>query len=170
MSNGRKVPPRLSPVGRRGAAAEILRRRGLDTEDYFSSDWWLFYATFAVIILIYFLFTPYTHQLDEIKVFLLASLPPVLLIWAVFRTDFSRMTWKTHASTFLLGLYTLEILTSYLINPYKPVAERVVWFQISTSTFTVVFAWFMNSENKMRKTMAFFNLLSLGSVLIGLFL
>ena len=139
-------------------------------EDYTSYEWVLLYLTFVVTVLIYFLFTPYTHQLDEIKVGMLASFPPFLLLMALYKTSFRAMTWKTHASTLLLGLYTLVMIVSYLVNPYKAVAERVVWFQFSCSTFTIIYAWFMNSENKMRKTMMFFVLLSLGSVIVGLFL
>ena len=115
----------------------------------------MLYLTFVVTVLIYFLFTPYTHQLDEIKVGMLASFPPFLLLMALYKTRFRAMTWKTHASTLLLGLYTLVMIVSYLVNPYKAVAERVVWFQFSCSTFTIIYAWFMNSENKMRKTMMF---------------
>ncbi|MBX7246954.1 MAG: O-antigen ligase family protein [Candidatus Sumerlaeaceae bacterium] len=159
-------------------AVRNMPRRGVghrrdqvgETEDFFTLDWLILGVTFVVMTMIFFLFTPYTHQLDEIKNVFLMTLPPLILFAAAYHVDFRRMSWKTHASTYLFGLYTLVILISYLLNPFKITTERVVWFQIGCSTFTVVFAWYMTSESKMRKVMMFYVLTALGSVLIGLFL
>ncbi|MCX7019484.1 MAG: hypothetical protein WCK47_08815 [bacterium] len=155
---------------RRAAAGAAARRILTEQENFYSFEWLLLFATFAVIVLIYYLFTPYTHQLDEIKNVLLMSLPPFLLAFVVWKADLLRMSWRTHASTFLVGLFVLSMIISYLLNPYKMIAERVVWFQVGCATFTVIFAWFMDTESKMRKVMMFFVLLSFGSVAIGLFM
>lgn len=159
------APPQRR-LNRRGSAAAILTRE----EDYFTFDWFLLSMTYITMGLIFFMFTPYTHQLDEIKNVYLMTLPPVLLALAVWKTDFTVMSWKTHSSTIFLGLYTLIWFLSWLINPRKEIGERTLWFQVGCSTFTVVLAWFMNTENKMRKTMAFFVLVALGSVIVGLFM
>ncbi len=117
------------------------------------------------------------------------SLPPFLFAAAVYGQDFRRFSWKTHASTILLGLLIVEMLISWVINPVpsgtsglwdaltkwignpmRMITERVVWFQLSCMTFTIVFAWYMNSEAKLRKTMLFYVLVSFASVVIGLFL
>ncbi|MCX7717393.1 MAG: hypothetical protein N2111_03185 [Candidatus Sumerlaeaceae bacterium] len=150
--------------------ARAPRSRALEAENYFSVEWLLLIATYVTMTLIFFLFTPYTHQLDEIKNLLLGFIPPFLLLAAVYFADFSRMTWRTHGSTYLLGLFVVAMVVSYLVNPHKDTGERVVWFQTSCATFTVIFAWFMNSENKLRKTLMFLVLICLGSVAVGLFL
>jgi tetratricopeptide (TPR) repeat protein len=159
-ASGRQIPPR----------ARAARARALETENYFGVEWLLLIATYVTMTLIFFLFTPYTHQLDEIKNLLLGFLPPFLLLAAVYFADFSRMTWRTHGSTYLLGLFVVAMVISYLINPHKDTGERVVWFQTSCATFTVIFAWFMNTENKLRKTLLFLVFICLGSVAVGLFL
>jgi tetratricopeptide (TPR) repeat protein len=161
----------------------------LPGEDYFTYDWMLLFATWIVMAAIFFLFTPYTHQLDEIKNMLLMSLPPFLFAAAIYGKDFRTFRWRTHASTILLGLLVVEMLISWVINPIprgthglgdaiakwigdpiRMTSERVVWFQLACMTFTVVFAWYMDSEAKLRKTMLFYVVMSLASVLIGLFL
>jgi tetratricopeptide (TPR) repeat protein len=153
---------------RRGRGADLLRERRTSDEDYFTFEWILLFASFVVIGLIYFLFTPYTHQLDEIKNTFLWTLTPFLFAAVVLGAPLARMSWRTHASTFLFGGFVLSILISWLVNPQKAVGERVVWFQLACATFTVIFAWFMNSESKMRKTMMFFVLVCLGAVTLGL--
>ena len=104
-------------------------------------------------------------QLDEIKNVLLMTLTPVLLAAAVFYTDFNRMTWR-HACHDVpaRAVCVLTMVISYIIHPYKAIAERVVWFQVGCATFTVVYAWYTDSENKMRKIMMFQVLLALASV------
>lgn len=155
--------------GRRGGtSAAQMRAATAGADNQFFSNWGLLSAAFVTITLIFYLFTPYTHQLDEIKNVFLMTIPPFLFAWAVWKTDFSTMSWRTHAPTFFLGIYTLVMVISYLLNPYKPIAERVVWFQMGTATFTMIFAWFMSTEDKLRKTMMFFTLLALGSTVIGL--
>lgn len=163
--------PAQVSAGRRSAASAAALRAGQSAgEDYFTPGWGLMLAAYVTITLIFFLFTPYTHQLDEIKNVILMTVPPLLLAFVVWKKDFSTMTWRTHTPTFLLGIYTLVMVISYLLNPYKPIAERVVWFQVGTSTFTVLFAWFMDSEAKLRKTMMYFVLLALASTILGLVL
>jgi len=155
---------------RQSAAAGILRKTTVAREDYTTFDWLLLIGTLVTIILISFLFTPYTHQLDEIKNVLLMALPPFLLLAAIYKTDFSQFTWRTHGATILLGLYTIFMVFSWSINSYKLVNERVIWFHAGCATFTVVFAWFLNTENKFRKIMIFFVVLGLASTILGLFL
>jgi tetratricopeptide (TPR) repeat protein len=157
---------------RRAAPDPKIRQliSGKPTEDYFTFDWMLLFATYVVMALIFFLFTPYTHQLDEIKNMFLMSLPPFLFLAAVYGKDFSTFSWKTHGSTILLGALVAEMLISWLLNPYKLIGERVVWFQLSCMTFTVVFAWYMDTEAKLRKTMLFYVLTSFAATAIGLFL
>ncbi len=128
-------------------------------------------ATFVTVATIFLLFTPYTHQLDEIKNLLLATLPPALLGFAVWQTDFSRFRWRTHASSILLGLFGAAVVVSLLFNlRFWLVGERVIWFQLGCMTFTVVFAWFMDSEYQMRRVMTFFVILCFVSTIVGLFL
>lgn len=161
---------------RPSAASAILSgrgRRGVSrgpAEVYTSYGWLLLLVTFLTIILISFLFTPYTHQLDEIKNVLLMFIPPFLLIAALAKMDFSAITWKNSGALILLGLYFASMCFSWVINPYKPMGETVVWFNLSVATFTVVLAWYMNTENKARKTMLFFVGLGMCSTLIGLFM
>lgn len=157
-------------AGARGGAAAILKRQQEMDEDYTTPNWMILFGTYALFSLIFFLFTPYTHQLDEIKNTLLYSFTPFLLAVAIWRVDFSRFTWKTHATSLLLGLYTAAMVLSWIVNPYKLVGERILWFQVACVTFTCVFAWFMDSENKMRKTMMFIVLVALASTVIGLIL
>lgn len=135
-----------------------------------TADSILLYGTFAVVTLIFFLFTPYTYMLDDIKNSLLYSLAPALLLGAVFLGDFSRISWKTHASTMLLGLFVVAHLVSFAVNPHRVVGETVLWFQVACMTFTVVFALFVNSEIKLRRTMMFMVIICAVSTLIGLFL
>ncbi len=161
----------------------------LPKEDYFTFEWMLLFATYVVMSLIFFLFTPYTHQLDEIKNMFLMSLPPFLFAAAVYGKDLRQFRWPAHASTFLLGLLILEMFISWVINPLprgatgffdaisqwigtpmRMTSERVVWFQLSCMTFTLVFAWYMDSEAKLRKTMLFYVWTAFAAVLIGLFL
>ena len=216
-------------------------------ENYLSPGWILLFASYATLALIFLLFTPYTHQLDEIKNTFLMSIPPFLLagtVWEVWRRGyagphglarswapltmavaavavrfliwlgndtlpgfltrpgpanflalgaglaaayftgaaegpwgtarshlFSRLGhWRPNGATLLLGLYTATCCLSWLLNPYKGVGERVIWFQVGCATFTLVFAWLMDSEAKLRKTMVFFTVLALASTVIGLFL
>lgn len=160
-----------TPPRRRQSAAAVARlRQFANDENYGSFEWLVLFGTFSVMALIFFLFTPYTHQLDEIKNTLLFSLTPFLLILCVIGAKFEKMTWRTHATTMLLGLHVLAWVVSWILNPHKLVAERIVWFQLACFTFTGIFAWFMDSENKMRKTMMFFVLVAFGSVVIGLFM
>jgi tetratricopeptide (TPR) repeat protein len=161
----------------------------LPKENYFTFDWLLLFATYIVMSLIFFLFTPYTHQLDEIKNMFLMSLPPFLFAAAVYGKDFREFRWRTHASTILLGLLIAEMLISWVLNPpprgstgffdaiakwignpMRMTTERVVWFQLACMTFTIVFAWYMDTEEKLRKTMLFYVLTSFAAVAIGLFL
>ncbi|AXA37263.1 TPR domain protein, putative component of TonB system [Candidatus Sumerlaea chitinivorans] len=142
----------------------------LEAEDLFSFPWLFLFATYTVMALIFLLFTPYTHQLDEIKNALLMTLPPFLLWLAVYRINFETITWRKHASSILLGGFVLAMVISFLLNPYKLVGERVLWFQFACITFTVVFAWCLDSEPKVRTTVTFYMLLSFASVAIGLFL
>lgn len=154
---------------RRARTADLLRqRRGIE-DDYFSFGWLLLIATFITTLLVFFLFTPYTHQLDEIKNTLLWCVTPFLLLAAVAKADFSRMSWKSHASTMLFGLFILSMVISYIVNPHKEVSERVVWFQVAAGTFTIIYAWYMDTENKLRKTMMLYVLIAFGAVVIGLF-
>ena len=126
-------------------------------------------ATFVTVALIFFLFTPYTHQLDEIKNLLLMSLPPVLLAAAAWRVDFSRFKLRRDGATILLGIFTLLTFVSFFVNmQFWLVGERVVWFQLACATFTVIFAWFMTSEMEMRRVMAFFVILCFFSAVLGL--
>ena len=151
------------------SAARILSRGPAGYgDDYSTMDWLLLFATLIVICLICFCFTPYTHQLDEIKNVFLQFFPPVLLIWAVVMKDFRSITWKTQAPVIFLGLYTLFMTFSWAINDYKIVNERVIWFHAGCATFTIIFAWFINSENKMRKVILFWVLLALASALLGI--
>ncbi len=126
-------------------------------------------ATFVTVALIFFLFTPYTHQLDEIKNLLLMSLPPVLLAAAAWKVDFSRFKRRRDGATILLGVFTLLTFVSFLVNlQFWLVGERVIWFQLGCATFTVIFAWFMTSEMEMRRVMAFFVILCFFSAVLGL--
>ena len=128
-------------------------------------------GTFVTVALIFFLFTPYTHQLDEIKNLTLMSLPPVLLLAAAWRVDFSRFSWRTHASSILLGVFVGFTILSYLVNlRFWLVGERVMWFQTACITFTLVFAWFMSSEMEMRRVMIFFVIVCFFSAVVGLVL
>ena len=158
---------------RQSSASAILsgggRIRREPGEVYTSYGWLLLIATFVTIVMISFLFTPFTHQLDEIKNVLLMLIPPFLLLAALYKMDFSAITWKNHGAFMLLGLYFVGMCLSWLVNPYKLVGETVVWFNLGVATFTVIFAWYMNSEMKARKVMIFFVLLGLASTLIGLF-
>ncbi len=166
-------PQRRAPISSRrpsSAAAILSGKSGATKSDYSSYGWLLLLGTFLTIILISFLFTPYTHQLDEIKNVLLMLVPPVLLIAALWRMDFSEITWKRHGALILLGLYFLWMCISWLVNPYKLVGEGVIWFNLGVATFAVVFAWYMNTEDKARKTMIFFVSLGLISTVLGLFL
>src|SRR5690606_6983770 len=80
------------------------------------------------------------------------------------------ITWKQNGALILLGLYFLWMCISWAVNPYKMVGETVIWFNLGVATFTLVFAWFMNTEEKVRKTMIFFVILGLVSTVLGLFL
>lgn len=162
MATSEKKPQRQT-------AAQLRRNMEAADEVYSMPDWLLLFATFGVMALIFFVFTPYTHQLDEIKNTFLWSFTPILLLAALYLADFSKMTWKTHASTMLFGLLIVAQVISFLVNPLKLVAERVLWFQVACGVFTLIFAWFMNSENKLRKVMMFMVLLGFFSALIGLF-
>lgn len=153
---------------RRSRAADLLRERQSGREDYFTFEWILLIATFVVAGLVYFLFTPYTYQLDELKNTFLWTLTPFLFAAVVIGAPLAGMSWRTHASTFLFGGFVLSMIVSWFLNPHRAVGERVVWFQLACATFTVIFAWFMNSENKMRKTMMFFVLVSFAAVVLGL--
>lgn len=159
---------------RPSSAAAILSSKGTNAParsgDFFSFDWLLLIGTFITITLISFLFTPYTYQLDEIKNVLLQLLPPFLLMAALWKMDFSAITWKRHGALILLALYFVWMCLSWLINPYKKVGETVIWFNLGVATFAVIFAWYLNSEEKVRKTMIFFVLLGLVSTFLGLFL
>ncbi|MGB9691724.1 MAG: tetratricopeptide repeat protein [Candidatus Sumerlaeaceae bacterium] len=180
----RPKPPKRPPDAR---IRELIAP--LPREDYFTFDWMLLFATYVVMSLIFFLFTPYTHQLDEIKNMFLMSLPPFLFAAAVYGKDFRQLRWPEHASTYLLGLLILEMLVSWVINPLprgttgffdaiakwlgnpmRMTSERVVWFQLACMTFTIVFAWYMDSEAKLRKTMHFYVWTAFAAVVIGLFL
>lgn len=189
-----KVASRATSVPRPRHPSPDPRIRDLiaprPAEDYFTYGWLLLFATYGVMTLIFFLFTPYTHQLDEIKNMLLMSAPPFLFAAAIAGKDFRSFSWRTHASTILLGWLIVEMLVSWLLNPppqftgkgvvtaiyewltnpMKLTSERVVWFQLACMTFTIVFAWYLDSEAKLRKTMVFYVLMALASVLIGLFL
>lgn len=169
--NQRKSPQYGTSRGPSSAAA-ILKSKGSAriTEDYTSFGWLMLILTFITITLISFLFTPFTHQLDEIKNVLLMLCPPLLLLATLYKMDFSAFTWKRGGALILLGLYFVSMVVSWLVNPYKLTGESVIWFNLGVATFTVVFAWFMNTENKLRKTMQFFVWLTLASTLLGLFL
>lgn len=143
---------------------------GLPGEDYASFNWMILIGTFIAITLISFLFTPYTFQLDEIKNVFLMWFPPVLLIAALWKKDFHKINWRNDAAIILLGLYFLWMVISWAVNPYKMVGERVIWFNLGVSTFTLIFAWFMNTDLKVRRTMTFFVVLGLVSTILGLFL
>ncbi|MGI8908760.1 MAG: tetratricopeptide repeat protein [Candidatus Sumerlaeaceae bacterium] len=177
MKNEASQPQRRGPqqTGRRrpSSAAAILKTKGTAGplgENYFSPRWVLLGLTLLTISLVAFLFTPYTHQLDEIKNVILMFFPPFLLIGALFLKDFRTMSWRTHGSTILLGLFFLNMIISFLINDFKLIGERVIWFWTGCATFTVVFAWFMDSELKMRRVMLYWTLLGLASTIIGLFM
>jgi tetratricopeptide (TPR) repeat protein len=177
MKNEASQPQRRNPnvqARRRppSSAAAILKGKAVarTTEDYFSPSWLLLWFTLLTISLICFLFTPYTHQLDEIKNVILMFCPPFLLIAALFLKDFRTMSWRTHGSTILLGLFFVNMLFSFLINDFKLIGERVIWFWAGCATFTVVFAWFMDTDLKMRRTMLFWTLIGLASTILGLFM
>jgi len=166
-----KPQRRATVQPRRSSAAAILAGKSAGISDnYTTFGWMLLFATFLVVTLISFLFTPYTHQLDEIKNVLLMFAPPFLLLAAVIKMDFSAITWKRHGALILLGLYLGWMWISWLLNPYKPMGEQTIWFNYGVATFTVVFAWFMNTENKIRKTMIFFVTLGFVSTILGLYL
>lgn len=137
--------------------------------DYVTPGWITLIATAIVMTLIFVFFTPYTHQLDEIKNVFLMIFPPFLLLSAVLQKDFSKVSWKSDSPTIFCGLWVVAMLCSYIVNPYKLTGERIVWFQMACLTFTLVFAWLMNTEDKMRKTMMFLTGLGFISVLFGLF-
>lgn len=165
---------RVSAGNRRTSSASAILAKGGGSnnakQDYLTYGWLLLIITFITITMISFLFTPYTHQLDEIKNVLLMLLPPFILIAALWKMDFSSITWKHNGALILLGLYFLWMCISWLVNPYKEVGETVIWFNLGVSTFALVFAWFMNTEEKVRKTMIFFVILGLVSTVLGLFL
>ncbi len=168
-----KPQRRASQQTRRpSTASAILSGKGrvADSEDYTSISWLLLFGTFLLITLISFLFTPFTHQLDEIKNVLLMFGPPILLVLALLKMDFSSITWKRHGSLILFALYFLWMIISWAVNPYKLMGERVIWFNLGVGAFTVIFAWFLDSENKVRKTMIFFVTLGFISTILGLFL
>lgn len=164
------MPPPPRAAGRRSRSAQILQNGPESREDYLSFDWLLLWSTMFVVFLIFALFTPYTNQLDEIKNLLLMTLPPVLLVLALLRWDFSRMNFRDYKGLVYLAAFLLSIVVSWIINPQKAIGERVIWFQIGVATFTFLFATLLNSENKLRKTMIFFVLLSLFSCVFGLFI
>lgn len=127
-------------------------------------------ATFVTVGLIFLLFTPYTHQLDEIKNVMLRSLPPVLLLFALWRTDLRRFHWRAQSASYLLIGMVFAMVVSLVVNwNHALLGERTLWFQMAAVTFTMVFAWFINSEMELRRVMTFFVILSFISTLIGLF-
>lgn len=181
MKNEAQQPRRGSAAGgqrRRppSSAAAILSggsRKTLNagaTENYFSSQWLLLWATMFVMTIIAFFFTPYTHQLDDIKNVYLMFFPPLLLLAAGILVDFKSFSWRTHGPSLLLGLFMVNAVFSLLINPYKMIGERVLWFTAACATFTVIFAWFMDTDLKVRRVMLYFTLLGLASTIFGLFL
>lgn len=157
----------------RSQAAAILAGKSRSSEpgeNFFSSSWVMWSSTMLTLTLILLLFTPYTHQLDEIKNVLLQLFPPLLLLAGVILTDFSKLTWKRHGSLFLLGMFTSWMVLSWGLNSYKLVGERVVWFFAGTATFAYVFGLFLDSEIKLRKTVVWLVNLILLSCVFGLLL
>jgi tetratricopeptide (TPR) repeat protein len=125
----------------------------------------LFLITYCVIFLV---FTPYTHQLDELKNVIFMVVPPFLLIGLVAIVNPAGMTWKNHAPLFVLGLYTLAWWFSWLLNPYKIVGERVIWFHTACATFTVGFALLLQSERAVRRVMTYFVIMTYVGCFFGL--
>lgn len=157
--------------GRSQAAAILAGKKVTGTkENFFSSSWVMWGTAMTAVTLILLMFTPYTHQLDEIKNVLLQFFPPLLLLAGVILTDFSKLTWKRHGALFILGMFTTWMVMSWALNSYKEVGERVVWFFTGTATFTYIFGLFLDSESKLRKTVVWLVSLVLFSCIFGLLL
>ncbi|MBX7246112.1 MAG: tetratricopeptide repeat protein [Candidatus Sumerlaeaceae bacterium] len=134
-------------------------------------EWPILFWTYLVIATIFFVFSPYTHQLDEIKTAILFTVPPILLLFALRDLSFADVGLRRKHGILLLGLFTVSQVVSLLVNPDIWLAgERELWFQVGCLTFTFVLSCYLRGENRILGAIRFLVWLGLGSVLAAFIL
>jgi tetratricopeptide (TPR) repeat protein len=146
-----------------------LATRAADLGDYLRTDGVLRAALYTLLTAILLLFTPYTHQLDEIKTALLFAVAPVLLLIALPSINFTSFRRRPSVPLLWLGAFVASNVLSFLLNLHTwRLGERLLWFSFALYGIAFLFAQFLDTPRKLRSAVRVFVLLGLGTAGIGL--
>lgn len=128
---------------------------------------WIFGGTaFAFIV---YLFTPFTHNLDDIKVAFQYSLAPI--VWGFFAVAL----WCGHiqrlhpAVVFSLSAFMLVMLLATLVGLFPWRAWHQLGYQLTIMAPFLVIAGTATNERRFRNMCLFYFLIGGGTIVLGLF-
>jgi len=128
---------------------------------------WIFGGTaFAAIV---YLFTPFTHNLDDIKVTFQYTLAP--MVWGFFAVAL----WCGHirrlhpAIVLSLSAFMLVMLLATLVAEFPWRAWHDLGYQLTTMAPFLVIAGTATNERRFRNMCLFYFLIACGTIVLGLF-
>jgi hypothetical protein len=130
---------------------------------------WILGGIFALFGLVVLMFTPFTHQLDEIKWTLLYVVPAILL-FAAFRDFHGRVfARRSGLPLLLLAAFLGVTIISFLLNlSHWRVAERALWMQSGLVAIAWMVSWFASEDRRLRSAFAWVTVVGVVAAIAGL--
>ncbi|MBN1900704.1 tetratricopeptide repeat protein [Candidatus Sumerlaeota bacterium] len=133
--------------------------------------WFVYLLTFVYLGLVIYAFTPYTHNLDEIKVSILHFGGPLLLLCYLIFAAQGRLRMFPLRLFIPLGIFFLVLLVSTLLagKPYSWVGWQQMAFHISLLGAFFCGFGLMRVKRDIHRILFIWMFLGLGTTLFGLF-
>lgn len=133
--------------------------------------WFVYFLTFFYLGLVVYAFTPYTHNLDEIKVLILHFGGPILLLCYLFFAAQGHLRMFPRSLFIPLGAFFLVLLVSTLLagKHYSWVGWPQIAFHISLLGGFFCGFGLMRTKRDIHRILFIWMLLGLGTTVFGLF-
>lgn len=126
-------------------------------------------ACLSLFVAVVLAFTPYTHQLDELKTMLLYLFPPLMLLAALRDFDRTALFRRSSLPMLLLCFFGLWCCVSYIANfTYWRIGEPVLLTQLGFLALAWLVAWYAADNARLRTTAHVLTGVALTTALIGL--
>lgn len=130
----------------------------------------MFWLGVVFMTFVVFAMTPYTYQLDDIKVTLLHVLGPMCLVVYLLLVAFGRLEFPRKGVWAPLGLFFLAmVLSTLLTEPYaRWQGWQGIWMHFALLGPFFAFFAASTTTRRLRRSMIFFTLLALGTTIFGI--
>jgi len=134
-------------------------------------DWIIYFIIFFYLGLVIYSFTPYTHNLDEIKVSILYVLGPILLcLYLFFCAQGYLRIFRSRVLVFLLGYFAVMLVSTLVAGKHY---SWVGWLQLGfhISLLGAFFFGFglIRSKEDIHRVLFLWMIFGLGTAVFGLF-